>query len=93
MPIPDNNHTNIDGDDIELSLTLQPLQPAPKKPRPSKTSAAAPKPEIKPLLRLDGVSMGPVACLEAIFKCTNVVYISGDAPAGSYSTRSRKLKS
>ncbi len=93
MPLSAHNPTDTDvGDDLEFILTPQQLLPESKKPRPSKTSAAHPKQETKSLPRLDVVSMGPVACLEAIFKCTNVVYISADAPAGSHSPKGRKHK-
>ena len=91
MPLPDNNnHTDVDAD-LEFNLTPQQL-PVPPKPRTTKTRVSSHKQATKPFPRVDAVSMGPVACLEAILKCTNVVYINPNAPAGSSSKHGRKPK-
>ena len=71
MPLSDNSHDR-DDDVVEFSLTPQVVS-EPKKPRKPRS---AKKQATKPLPRVDAVTWGPEACLQAIFQCTNVIYVN-----------------
>lgn len=71
MPLSDNSQ-DLDDDVVEFSLTPQ-VVPEPEKPRKPRVSK---KQDTKPLPRVDAVTWGPEACLQAIFQCTNVIYVN-----------------